>query len=75
MKQVTKIGNKYMWDSGSIFTWEMHYNEKGEYIGQVQSDVYSEGEIFLSPEYINGLPCVNGKPVTALTANEMKNAN
>lgn len=71
---LTKIGNRYVWDSGSIFTFEMHYNEKGEYIGQTQMNVQDSGDIFISPEYINGKPYVNGKPVASLSDSDMKTA-
>lgn len=68
---IYKTTNGYNWDSQDIFTWIMHYNKDGSYRGQTQSDVMGEGDILLPAEMIDGFPCVNGKPVKPLSAEEM----
>lgn len=74
LSKLYKVHNGFTWDSGDIFTWLMHYNEDGSYKGQTQMDVMGDGDIYLSAEIIDGIPCVNGKPVKSLTAEEMEAA-
>ena len=66
-----KTATGFDWDSGSLFTWIMHYDANGVYRGQTQSDVMGEGDIFIGPEIIDGVPCVNGEPVVPLSQEQM----
>lgn len=64
----------FNWDSGEVFTWIMHYDKNGNYVGQTQMDVQGDGNLYLSAEMINGQPCVNGKPVEPLSDEDMRRA-
>lgn len=69
--------SRIIWDSGDTFTWEKHYDLNGNYIGQMQANVYADGvsepdDIFLSATIIDGKPCVNGTPVAPLTKEQLE---
>ena len=69
-----KTQNGFTWESHGLFTWEMKYDIDGVYIGQIQDDMVEGGIVFLRATNIDGVPCVNGKPVPQLTPSEMKGA-
>lgn len=67
--------NGYTWDSEALFTWEMHYDLKGVYLGQTQSDMEGWGDIYFSAEIIDGNPCVDGFPIPRLSQERMEKAD
>jgi hypothetical protein len=73
-----KFGDRFVWDSGDIFTWEMHYDLTGRYIGQVQENILDDGPCFFFRASTNhlGLPYVNdpGSIVPSLTFEQMREA-
>lgn len=69
MSKVIKLLNGFTVHHG--FSHSMEYDKDGKYRGQWQPNVYDYGDIFISPEIIDGVPCVNGEPVAPLTPEEM----
>jgi hypothetical protein len=71
------LGDKIIHDKSGVFTFEMHYDLQGKYIGQLQTnmlDTFDTGgpdDLFFKAEIIDGLPCVNGKPIPDLTSEEI----
>lgn len=63
-------------DDDSIFTFIMHYDEAGVYVGQTQSNMMDDDstDIFFRADIVNGKPCVNGVPVPPLTKEAMAGA-
>lgn len=59
------------YDTDESITFEMLYDADGQYRGQNQDNMIEAGTIFLSAQMINGLPCVNGRPVAPLTEEQM----
>jgi hypothetical protein len=51
-----------------IWTFDMHYAADGTYLGQWQDDAIDGGRLYLSANDVDGVPCVNGKPVAPLSA-------
>lgn len=54
-----------------LFTFELVYNKEGEYIGQIQDDVYDGGKLFLSATIVDGKPCVDNHVMQPLTSKDM----
>lgn len=75
-RTIERCGNRFIASHGDgSFTFEMIYDQSGAYIGQYQDDVLGYGTIFLGAEIIDGLPCVNRKPIPNLTPEEMAAAS
>jgi len=75
---ITKAKNGYSWDCSdqTIIVFIKHYDASGVYIGQTQENMIDQSPpvFFFRPEIIDGLPCVNGVPVPALTKEQMASA-
>lgn len=71
-RKIVVYGEGFMeYDPDDGFTFEMIYDANGKYLGQNQDNIMDGGSIFLSANIIGGVPCVNGKPIAPLTAEEM----
>jgi hypothetical protein len=62
------------YDPEEVCTFELLYDKDGIYRGQNQDNVMDAGTLFIGAEMINGVPCVNGKPMKPLTSEEMAQA-
>ena len=73
---IEKSGNRFTVSQPDVsYTFEMIYDQSGAYLGQYQDDVLGDGTIFIRAEMIDGLPCVNGRPIPNLTQDEMASAS
>lgn len=55
-------------DRSGIYTWILVYDKNGNYLGQWQTNVSDEGDIWLEAEEGG---CVNGRPVDPLSPEQM----
>lgn len=65
--EVLPDGTFLTYNPNRIWTLEMHYAADGTYLGQYQDDAIDGGRLYCSAEQINGLPCVNEKPIEPLS--------
>lgn len=77
-ENILKTSDGYIWDRSdqTLSDFVMHYDGKGEYVGQTQENMIDDQppSFFFRPEIIDGKPCVNGKPVMPLTKEQMESA-
>lgn len=71
--------NGFEWDSCDIYTWTMQFDETGNYVSQTQENMMWTNKedpmvLTFSAELIDGVPCVNGKPVDSMSEAEFEMA-
>lgn len=62
--------NRLIWESGGIFTWNLHYDREGNYVGQEQENMFDEEPrtLFFKPLYDEeGKPTVNDEVIEPLS--------
>lgn len=58
-----------------VFTFEMHYDMAGRYVGQRQTNVLDDGpDFFFKADIVNGRPHVDGVEIPDLSAERMAGA-
>lgn len=71
---ITRTPTGYRADHSEFGTFVLYYDQHGNYLGQVQDLVDGDGTIFLAAEIVDGVPCVDGEPMTPMSEEEMARA-